>query len=309
MNGVGTKLALSRDGLLGTTPAAATVVFTAHNRRDMVLEAIALALEQTVPIHVIVADDASSDGTEAAVRAAFPGVTYLRSDVSRGPCYQRNRGLEAAATEFVFPLDDDSMLICSRSLEQALAAFGEDVGVVAMPYRNVLQSETVLQTREHAHGPGFFDFVACSHGLRREAALDVGGYFEPFFYMGEETDLALRLADRGWRTVIAASEPIDHLQPPARRSYAPDFYGRRNDVLFVWMRSPSQHVLQELARVIVRGMRFAILTGRKRATIDGFLAALRAIITREVSRAPVSLETYSRFTAARAAVKRALIQR
>jgi len=299
-----TRLALEPDGQLGSRIAEATIVFSAHNRRDMVLDAVAHALRQTVPVHVIVADDASTDGTQTAVAAAYPGVTYLRSDQSRGPCFQRNRGLAAAATEFVFPLDDDAMLVSERTLEQALAAFGEGVGLVAMPFQNILQSDTVLQPPSWAPDGVFFDFVACAHGVRRGAVLAVGGYYEPYFYMGEESDLALRLGDAGWRTVIAPSDPVHHLQPPARRSYRPDFYGRRNDVLFTWLRAPLARLPAELARVVLRGFLFAARTGRMRATVDGYLAAVRAIVHGEARRAPVREETYAAFLAARAARKR-----
>ncbi len=127
--------ALSPSGEITDRPAVTTVVFTAHNRRDMVLDAIALALKQTVPVHIIVADDASTDGTREAVVAAYPGVTYVRSDTSFGPCYQRNRGVELAQTEIVFPLDDDSMLIDPATLEVATRDFAPaDVGIVCMPF-------------------------------------------------------------------------------------------------------------------------------------------------------------------------------
>jgi len=299
-----TAFALDRAGKPSAALAVATVLFTAHNRKDMVLQAIARALEQTVPVHVIVADDASTDGTQAAVSIAFPGVTYLRSEASHGPCYQRNRGLEAAATDIVFPLDDDSMLVSPRSLEQALAAFREDVALVAMPFQNILQSDEVLQPPSWGGGGPFFDFVACAHGLRRKAVLEIGGFHEPYFYMGEESDLAIRLRDRGWLTLIAASDPVHHLQPPARRSYRPDFYGRRNDVLFVWLRAPGWRLLSEMPRVVARGFLFAARTGRMKATFDGYAAALRDILRGKARRAPVRPRIYAEFLRARAARKR-----
>jgi len=48
---------------------AASVVFTVHNRREMLLRAIACIKGQSVPLEVVVIDDASTDGVEDAVKA------------------------------------------------------------------------------------------------------------------------------------------------------------------------------------------------------------------------------------------------
>lgn len=292
--------ALGPTGRRGSMPAAATVLFTAHNRKDMVLDAIRYALAQTIPVDIIVSDDASTDGTREAVLAAYPDVTYLRTGQSLGPCYQRNRGLEAARTDIVFPLDDDSMLVSPRTLEQAMAAFADDgVGIVAMPFQNILQGEVVKQGQEWVINGHFFDFVACAHGVRRKPVVEIGGYYEPYFYMGEETDLSVRLHDLGLKTVICDADPLHHLQPPARRSYRPDFYGRRNDVLFSYLRAPLPGMPLRVARVMAAGMWFGLRTGRVRATLDGFGAAWREILKGSVKRSPVSRHTFEQMMSAR----------
>lgn len=288
-----TAFALDRQGNITATPAVTTVVFTAHNRRDMVLDAIRLALGQTVPVHVIVADDASSDGTQAAVAKAFPGVTYLRSEVSRGPCYARNKGTAMALTDIVFPLDDDSMLVSPRTLEQALQAFDDpQLGIVAIPFRNVLQGDYLFHDPAKAPRNGqFFDFIACAHGIRRCASDAVGGWYEPYFYMCEETDIAVRFFEQGWRSAIVNADPIHHMQPPARRAYRPDFYGRRNDVLFTWVRLPWRILPLAMVRCLARGIKSGIINNYYRATFDGYFDALRAIISGKVRRDPISHET------------------
>ncbi|WP_068077183.1 glycosyltransferase family 2 protein [Novosphingobium lentum] len=295
-----TGFALDQHGRLADKPALATVLFTAHNRKDMVLRAIELALQQTIPVHIIVADDASTDGTQDAVKAAFPGVTYLRTEQSRGPCHQRNNGLAVATTDIVFPLDDDSMLVSPQTLAQAMGAFAAaDVAIVAMPFQNILQETRVLQAPDWGKGVQFFDFVACAHGLRRAPVVEAGGFFEGYFYMGEETDLALRMQDRGWRTVIVDSDPIHHMQPPARRSYRPDFYGRRNDILFTWLRAPMPGLPWELARALVRGLLFGARTGRLKAAFHGYRAAVREIFSGRYARQPVKREVYRALMASR----------
>ena len=149
---------------------AATVVFTAHNRREMLLDAVALAKAQTVPLAIVVMDDASTDGTAEALVAAHPDVPCHRSATSLGPCHQRNRGVALATTDIVFLLDDDSMLVDPRTVEQSLAdlAGAPDAAVLAIPYRNVLRAPTVLHGRAD---PGqrevAMGFAACAHAVRR----------------------------------------------------------------------------------------------------------------------------------------------
>jgi len=281
----------------GATPGA-SVVFTAHNRRDMVLRAIALARAQTVPLEIIVADDASTDGTRDAVMAADPQVTYLYSPTSMGACYQRNRGVKAAHCEIVFLLDDDSMLVSEQTVAQALKAFAAlpEAAIIALPFINTLQDEVVRHTPA---GRQLYDFVACAHAVRRNRFLEVGGYCELLFYMVEEADLALRLRDRGGAIVSVDCDPLHHLQPPARRSYKADFFGRRNYVLLYYMRAPWPYVVPRVTGAVVKGILFGVRTRRVRAAIHGALAAFRLMAGGQAQRAPVRRQTFADFLAAR----------
>ncbi len=285
------------DGRLTDRRAAATIVFTVHNRRELLLEAIGYALRQTLPLHIIVADDASTDGVSAALAAAYPEITYLRSDTAKGPCFQRNRGLERAATPIVFPLDDDSLLVDPATLEKALEAFTDPkVAVAAIPFRNILQSPKVHQAFDPEDRLDRFDFVACAHGVRRDAVTAAGGYNEALFYMGEESDLAIRLVDHGWRAVVADAPAIDHMQPPNRKNFKPDYYGRRNDLLFVYQRVPARHLPAALARCVARGIRFSASTGGIKPMLTGYRDAVREILA-GIERRSVSSATYLAYRA------------
>jgi glycosyltransferase involved in cell wall biosynthesis len=289
--------ALDLQGNLTDQPAVTTVVFTAHNRRDLVLEAIALALKQTVPIHIIVGDDASSDGTEEAVRAAFPDVTYLRSEVSRGPCYQRNRGLELAVTEIVFPLDDDSMLVDPRTLEVALGDFAQpDVGIVCMPFNNVLQDTRVRHFPRPDMTGLLFDFAACAHGLRREAALAVGGFNEDLFYTQEEGDLALRMYEHGgWRTINGTSPVLHHMQVPGKISYIQEYTTARNKILVYYRYAPLRHMFVRIAGSVVTSVLNGLKRRRPKAWISGVRDGLGLVLSGKAKRTPVRPDIFSAY--------------
>nr|WP_228038041.1 glycosyltransferase [Nodosilinea sp. LEGE 06152] len=56
-----------------------SLVITTYNRLELLKRAIACGLNQTVPCEVVVADDASTDGTEEYVRSLGDRVVYHRN--------------------------------------------------------------------------------------------------------------------------------------------------------------------------------------------------------------------------------------
>ncbi len=82
----------------------------------------------------IVVDDASTDGTEAAVAALdLSGVRYLRHAVNRGVCAARNTAVAASRGRWLLMVDSDFELLpgAMRSLERRCLAAPDDVGNVA----------------------------------------------------------------------------------------------------------------------------------------------------------------------------------
>ncbi|MDG2991815.1 glycosyltransferase family 2 protein [Candidatus Synechococcus calcipolaris G9] len=273
----------------------ATIVFTTHNRCDILGQAIAAAQNQSVPIKILVMDDASSDGTEAMVRQKFPEVDYYRSSANKGPCFHRNEGIKLATTEVVFPLDDDSILQSPYTIEQTLAEFSDRrIGAVAIPYSNILQDDIV-----HTKAPDkdqiyvTHAFVAASHAILKSAFLRVGGYREFFFYMGEEGDLCIRLLESKLATRLGCADPIHHLQPPGRISVRADEYGRQNDVLFYYLNAPDSHLLPTVMGTVINGLIYGLKVKRPGNMLRGMGRGFRMMKTESKHRLPVSPECFN----------------
>jgi len=277
-----------------------TLVFTAHNRRDLLREALLAARLQSVQHDTIVMDDASTDGSGEMVRAEFPEAGYFRSEISRGPCYQRNEGIRQSRTEYVVLLDDDSHLTSPETVRETLAEFDDArVGVVAMPYVNVRLSPRVLTrapegaTETHvAHA-----FVACAHAVRRDAFLAVGGYREELFYMGEEGDVSLRLLAAGYYVRLGSAGVVHHQQEPKRLSRRADIYGRRNDILFLWFNAPLRYLLPGLASVTAKGLLLGCRRGwpSLRNMVAGLMQGYWAAARYATHRRPVTVPCFSMF--------------
>jgi len=63
-----------------------------------------------LPSEIIIADDASQDGSERIVSASFPGVIWLGSSVNNGFAVTANRGLRRARYNWVLLLNSDVKL-------------------------------------------------------------------------------------------------------------------------------------------------------------------------------------------------------
>jgi len=88
-----------------------SVLIPAYNAAHCIGRAIASVLAQTEQdFEILVVDDASSDATAALVEAAAaddPRIRLLRAPRNGGPGSARNRGIAAAAGEWIAPLDAD----------------------------------------------------------------------------------------------------------------------------------------------------------------------------------------------------------
>jgi glycosyltransferase involved in cell wall biosynthesis len=274
---------------------SATVVVTTKNRKEELCGALESVLTQTVQLEVIVIDDGSTDGTSELVRAKFPGVTVVRSDVSRGYVVQRNRGARLATTPFIFSIDDDAVYSTPHVVEQTLAEFDAPrIGAVAIPFIEPLKSGRLLQQAPSRERIWITDsFIGTAHALRRDLFLQLDGYRETLVHQGEEGDYCIRMLDRGWLTRLGGADPIFHYESPRRDFGRMDYFGPRNAILFVWHYVPFPWFPVSLAATFVNGVRTAIRIRRFYHMAAGLCAGYFECCRRWSERSPVSRHTYS----------------
>jgi glycosyltransferase involved in cell wall biosynthesis len=121
-----------------------TAVIPTRNRSARVVRAIASAQRQTLrEIEILVVDDASSDETEAVVKATAaddPRVRVLRQPDRAGAPAARNRGLDERRGEFVAFLDDDDRWLPTKLERQvALLRARPDVVLVGCHHRLIVE--------------------------------------------------------------------------------------------------------------------------------------------------------------------------
>lgn len=274
--------------------ALTTIVFTTHNRANTLRQAIQAAKKQSIPVEIIVMDDASTDETPTMMRQEFPEIQYHRTTENKGPCYHRNRGIQLAKTEIVFPLDDDSILQSPHTIEQTLAEFNDPrIGAVAIPFINILQdSKVCTKAPDDRETYLTHAYVAAAHAVRRDKFLQAGGYRELFFYMGEEGDLSIRLLQNGFFVRLGNADPIHHLQPANRVSARADTFGRQNDLLFVHCNTPLTMLIPNLIGTLFKGFIFGLKVKRPLYMLRGFYQGFKLIFNKLDIRKPVNSKCF-----------------
>lgn len=273
-----------------------SVIFPTRNRRELLARAIAAAMRQTVPVEVIVLDDDSNDGTGNMIRTDFPSVRYERFDGPKGPSFLRNRGADLATGDILFPLDDDAEMISPETIEQTLTEFDKPcIAAVGIPYINVRVSPDVLQRSPRGQRLVTSAFVGASHAVRKDVFQRVGGFREHLFYMGEESDLCIRMLAAGYVTVMGHADPIHHHESPLRNTRWSGLYGRRNDILFAWQNVPALDLPLRFVRATTGGIAHGVKRRKLLRAIEGVLWGYASVFRYFFKRSAVSRETYRLF--------------
>lgn len=92
-----------------------SVVMCVRDGQRWLREAIDSVLSSTVPLELLVIDDASTDETPRLLRAVQSArVRVLTNDTPLGPFASANRGLEVASAPFIARLDADDVCVPGR---------------------------------------------------------------------------------------------------------------------------------------------------------------------------------------------------
>lgn len=278
------------------TEPLASVVIATRNRRDEVREAVRSAVAQSVPVEVVVVDDASSDGTAEMLAREFPDVRVHAAAEPRGAVVQRNRAVSLARAPIVFGLDDDAVYTSTDTIAKTLRDFEHPrVGAVAIPYVDRLRDGTVLDRHRAPDADGVYVtpvFIACAFAARRDLYLRLDGMREVIFQYGEERDFCLRLLDAGYVTRLGTADPLRHSESHARNVRRMDLYGRRNDILHSWHNQPLPYAPWRMAVMSVKGIGLGLRFRRPLRMAHGLLLGYRACWQERGRRRPVGREAY-----------------
>jgi GT2 family glycosyltransferase len=284
-----------------TSEQRIAVVVATRDRRESLLRSLdRLDVPDGPPVMVV--DNASADGTAAAVRTAHPRVRVLELPVNAG-AVARTEGVRLAGTRYVAFADDDSWWE-PGDLDRAadLLDAHPRVAVLVARVRMAADGAEDAVTRKHraavlghspgAPGPDVLSFPAFAAVVRRTAYLAVGGFSPLLFFGGEEHLLALDLAAAGWQLVFAEDLAAWH-DPAGPDRPSPERWAlqTRNDRLVDWLRRPLPVALSATAGLARR----AVTDPGARPALTGLLRRLPTALR---ARRPIHRELERRFATA-----------
>lgn len=277
--------------------ARASVLIVTHNRKEELRRAIESALAQSVAVDVLVFDDASKDGTEGMVREMYGNdarVSYVRSEMGRGPIPARNEGMKAAKTEIVFCLDDDAWFTSSETVETVLGEFDRpEIGAVQIACWNVLENHWQAERAKDDRGCWIVEFnLEGSNALRKRAFEEAGGY-RGHVRQAEGKDLSIRLLDRGYVCRASRAGQVNH-QPSSKARDMRTLFVRsaQNNLMFAWHNVPMPEFLVHVAGNVFNTLRYGLKKGWLFTSVWGILKALVGMPGAMAHRRPVRRSTY-----------------
>ena len=217
------------------TPIAVSAIIISYDTREMTLDCLR-SMQDTasgIATEIIVVDNASSDGSPAAIRAAFPEVTLIEKSNNTGFGAANNEAMRIATGRYLFLLNSDAFP--EPTALSTLLAFAEDNPRAGVVGPRLLNADGSLQLSCHPFPTPLFawqenlwlarghrgwahdsvrevDFVvgACML-VRRDAYEQAGGFDENFFMYSEEADWQKRIQDAGWKVLFTPDARVTHL--------------------------------------------------------------------------------------------------
>lgn len=268
-------------------PRIAVAVVTMGNRPaevDALLESVA---KQDLPPTRIVIVGNGCRLPEFADRLSLPGeVTTIDLDENLGCPGGRNVGLARLRAfgdvDVVVELDDDGLLVDADVLRRVRDLYAAELRLGIVGFR--IADEHGETQRRHVPRVGAGDpmeggyvtgFLGGGHALSMAMLAETGDWPAEFFFAHEETDLAWRAADAGWRILYAPELLLQHPKAsPARHA----IYYRvtaRNRVWLVRRRLPLALIPVHLGIWTLLTLVRTRSLGGLRAWFGGFVEGVR----------------------------------
>lgn len=197
-------------------------------------------------VETIVIDNASTDGTQSAIRREFPQVRLTCNVTNRGIAAARNQGFMRASGRKLLILDNDTIVnaeaiegmerylnehsdvgLCACRMTDAQGnvqpSFRPFPGFMSKVY-SILRIQRPLshyKADEDGSIEPFYVIGACQM-IKREAVGQIGMLDEAIFYGPEDADYCLRLRKAGWRIKYLPMYSIIHAyqRATARRPFS-----------------------------------------------------------------------------------------
>lgn len=218
-----------------------SVVVVNYNAGKLLSRCVEAALGSSLPVELVLCDNASSDDSVRQVMQRHPQVRLIANDSNIGFAAAANKGLEAARGKWLLLLNPDCILQ-PDTLERMLAVLEQhpeagtagcrivnpdgseqrgcrrNLPTLTSGWRKAFGRQTSnaavdLHTQPLPDGPIHVEAISGAFMLiRRQALEEVGRLDERYFLHCEDLDWCRRFLDAGWKVLFVPSITATHHQ-------------------------------------------------------------------------------------------------
>jgi len=198
-----------------------SIVIGTFNRKRMLTNCIGSIRKNaiTVPYEIIVVDGGSNDGTHKWLFKQKDVLTIVhhnrinlngRMFMKKSWAYFMNLAFKSAEGDYICMLSDDCFIhpgAIMNGLEILEKNKGNQVGGCAFPFRDSLMNDEYLIYKS-------FGKFFINHGIFRKEILEQIGWIDEnnFKFYLADTDLSLKIWDRGYSIIVSMNSLVEHLQ-------------------------------------------------------------------------------------------------
>jgi GT2 family glycosyltransferase len=255
-------------------------------------------------LEIIVADNASTDGSQALLARRYPWVRLIPLSENRGFTGACNAGLEVAAGDILVLLNNDTeadpnwLTAVASAFERHPEAGSVASKMLLYDRRDVLHTAGDFYRLDGIPGNrgvwqqdvGQYDsedyvFSACggSAAYRRAMLTQIGLLDDAFFFSCEDLDLGWRAQLAGWRCIYAPAAVIYHKLQATGGGVTASYYNGRNFIYLIAKNYPGSlfrqywpAILRSQLRISCEALR-AWRGAAARARLRGQLAGIEGI--------------------------------
>ncbi len=281
-------------------PLVSVCILSYNRRSDLAQTLTRLQDDPYRRLELLVADNASEDGTPEMVARDFPEVRLFTHPQNIG-IDALNTAFGAAQGEITLVLDDDAWPE-PGAIGAAVLRFGEKppLGLVAadiLEPKSQQRWDMAYLPLHPGHGPQpWHCFVGCGFFIRTALLRATGGYPEGFFLYANEAPLAAEVFLRGYDIEFLPDVRVFHKMPSRQSGFSQNhvFYGLRNDLQTAWRYYHGWRYLDILLGRLITG--FVLLASLGQGARAAYFRALRELrdYQRRTQRRPLPVHAMRR---------------
>lgn len=259
-------------------PGLSVVIPNWNGKRFLVTCLDSLRRQTYAALTVIIVDNASSDGSQALIRDAYPEVRLIELTENQGFTGACNIGIQAAESEIVALLNNDTE-VDERWAGEVMAAFAArpEVGIVASKMLLFDQRDRFHTAGDYftvdgragnrgaweldagQYDRGEYVFSACGGAAAYHQSMlaEIGALDDDFFFLLEDADLAWRAQLAGYKVWYAPGAIVYHHLSASGGGVTASYFDGRNGIWLLAKNMPAGLLRKYARRILARQLSLA----------------------------------------------------